>query len=279
MARRAKTDREAAAADKTLASALGQSLEQVAERVADKVAERLASVVADKFADAFAASITSEVVDRIASIIVSKVAAKTEGQSAEKSPVATTRPASPASQTSPEPPRKIGKEDHDGPTEAVIWVAAASPDPCVRQDSMEMADKMEPEPTAASLDTPPKTEAEPQVTLADLPGPVPSENRPATKRRSPEAEDAPPQKKARTADDVVSRRNPKRAANVAAAQAGKYADALPDDLLTEALRPLSAEEIQAWEGWVELESEPVRDARRRPMSTQQDPLLTDSVCW
>lgn len=52
-----------------------------------------------------------------------------------------------------------------------------------------------------------------------------------------------------------SRRNPKRKANNAAAAKVD----LPDHLLEEALAPLTAQEIEEWEGWVELESEPVSD--------------------
>ncbi|XP_044715514.1 ubiquitin carboxyl-terminal hydrolase, family 1 domain-containing protein [Hirsutella rhossiliensis] len=266
MARRAKTDREAAAADKTLTSALGQSLEQVAERIADKVAEKLASVVADKLADTFVANITSDVFDKIASRVADKIEAKTQDQPAEQSPGEIsdkTEPSSPAGQLSTEAPHEVEDEPHDVSTEAVIWVAAASPDLLAEQD-LETADKVESEPAAAEQapeETAPKVEAEPQAPLAELPVPVRPDDGPAIfaaggKRRSPETEDAPPQKRARTADDVTPRRNPKRAANEAAEHVARDGVALPDDLLMEALRPLSAEEIEAWEGWVELESEP-----------------------
>lgn len=49
------------------------------------------------------------------------------------------------------------------------------------------------------------------------------------------------------------RRNPKRKASEAANQLND----LPDKLLDEALARLSAQEIEEWEGWIELESEPV----------------------
>ncbi|KAL6877284.1 hypothetical protein HDV57DRAFT_522562 [Trichoderma longibrachiatum] len=49
-----------------------------------------------------------------------------------------------------------------------------------------------------------------------------------------------------------SRRNPKRKAAEAATEALN----LPDNLLDEALRPLTAADVEEWEGWVELESEP-----------------------
>lgn len=49
------------------------------------------------------------------------------------------------------------------------------------------------------------------------------------------------------------RRNPKRKAAEAATEALN----LPDNLLDEALRPLTAADVEEWEGWVELESEPV----------------------
>lgn len=49
------------------------------------------------------------------------------------------------------------------------------------------------------------------------------------------------------------RRNPKRKA----AEAARESINLPDNLLDEALRPLTPADIEEWEGWVELESEPV----------------------
>ncbi|KAL7932432.1 hypothetical protein V8C35DRAFT_307069 [Trichoderma chlorosporum] len=48
------------------------------------------------------------------------------------------------------------------------------------------------------------------------------------------------------------RRNPKRKAAEAATESLN----LPDNMLDEALRPLTSTDIEEWEGWVELESEP-----------------------
>ncbi len=48
------------------------------------------------------------------------------------------------------------------------------------------------------------------------------------------------------------RRNPKRKA-----AAPPQSHVLPDNLLEEAMRPLTSEEIEEWDGWIELESEPV----------------------
>jgi hypothetical protein len=54
------------------------------------------------------------------------------------------------------------------------------------------------------------------------------------------------------------KRNPKRKASDTTNQVTK----LPDEkLLEEALAPLSSEDIQEWEGWIELESEPVSTSR------------------
>jgi ubiquitin carboxyl-terminal hydrolase L5 len=50
-----------------------------------------------------------------------------------------------------------------------------------------------------------------------------------------------------------SRRNPKRKA----ADSARKGTAASIDLLKEALRPLEPKEIEEWEGWIELESEPV----------------------
>lgn len=49
-------------------------------------------------------------------------------------------------------------------------------------------------------------------------------------------------------------RNPKRKASEAANQT---TTTLPDKLLDEALAPLTPRDVQEWEGWIELESEPV----------------------
>lgn len=64
-----------------------------------------------------------------------------------------------------------------------------------------------------------------------------------------------------------ARRNPKRKA----AEASNHLNNLPDNLLEEALAPLSITDIEEWEGWIELESEPVsfitKDNLRRFMKT------------
>lgn len=62
-----------------------------------------------------------------------------------------------------------------------------------------------------------------------------------------------------------ARRNPKRKAN----EPSKLLNDLPADLLSEALKPLEPNEIEEWDGWVELESEPVSD--RLPTSAQMHP--------
>lgn len=49
------------------------------------------------------------------------------------------------------------------------------------------------------------------------------------------------------------RRNPKRKAS----EPVKHLGATPSELLQEALRPLEQKEIEEWEGWIEMESEPV----------------------
>lgn len=49
------------------------------------------------------------------------------------------------------------------------------------------------------------------------------------------------------------RRNPKRKA--AETPATNYK--IPENLLEESFRPLSASEIEEWEGWIEIESDPV----------------------
>jgi hypothetical protein len=54
-----------------------------------------------------------------------------------------------------------------------------------------------------------------------------------------------------------TRRNPKRKASETARQLSLASS----DLLEEALRPLEPAEIEEWEGWIELESEPVSKPR------------------
>lgn len=82
-----------------------------------------------------------------------------------------------------------------------------------------------------------------------------------------EAKEAPRRRSARLGNRVATcvptsespaamsetKRNPKRKA----AEASKNLNNLPDNLLEEALAPLSITDIEEWEGWIELESEPV----------------------
>ena len=63
----------------------------------------------------------------------------------------------------------------------------------------------------------------------------------------------PPQKKAAKLVNTT-RRNPQRKAAVEAAQAF----GVPDNLLEQALAPLADKDRQQWQGWTDLESEPVR---------------------
>ena len=55
---------------------------------------------------------------------------------------------------------------------------------------------------------------------------------------------------------VQLRHNPKRKAAVEVSSRN-HAEHSTDNLLEEALKPLTAQEIEEWEGWIELESEPV----------------------
>ncbi|KAI5466478.1 hypothetical protein BGZ63DRAFT_411755 [Mariannaea sp. PMI_226] len=65
---------------------------------------------------------------------------------------------------------------------------------------------------------------------------------------------APKPQEAVAAQAIMSepKRNPKRKASETANQLTK----IPEKLLDEALAPLTLEDIQAWDGWIELESEP-----------------------
>jgi hypothetical protein len=60
---------------------------------------------------------------------------------------------------------------------------------------------------------------------------------------------------ASTASDIPGpRRNPKRKSS----QVSNSSPGLPDDLLAAAYEPVTDQERHEWEGWVELESDPVR---------------------
>ncbi|KAF5022875.1 hypothetical protein F66182_5067 [Fusarium sp. NRRL 66182] len=69
------------------------------------------------------------------------------------------------------------------------------------------------------------------------------------------------------------RRNPKRKASEAANEANHLINS--DKLLNEALAPLSQEDVEGWEGWIELESEPaffniiLRDLGVRDIKAQE----------
>lgn len=59
---------------------------------------------------------------------------------------------------------------------------------------------------------------------------------------------------------LSERRNPKRTAS-AMAHPQAMIESSHDDILEETLKPMEAEELGEWAGWVELESEPVRHPR------------------
>lgn len=273
MPRRARTDGEPCAAEKPPVAVLVQPLEQVAGLIADKVAEKLAGAVADKLADAFVANVTSKLVDKIASSIAVKFAAQAQNQLSEQHTVETKTEPAPASPRET-PPQTIDHDAHDVSTEAIIWVAAESPGQSPEQASVGDAEKIDKKANAeqALPEMAHKPEAASQLSADEDPGLSAGQDprsAAGSKRRRPESQATPPRKRSRTADDPTTpRRNPKRAANEAAEYASGLAAALPDDLLTETLRPLSSQEIEAWQGWAEVESEPVRIAlvcRRRAL--------------
>ncbi|KEY67978.1 hypothetical protein S7711_02183 [Stachybotrys chartarum IBT 7711] len=67
----------------------------------------------------------------------------------------------------------------------------------------------------------------------------------------------------------ATRRNPKRRAS----EASKVAMPFSGDALEEAIAPLKAEDIEEWDGWIEMESEPVR-LHTFPMNVDPYPSLT-----
>ncbi|KAG4285697.1 hypothetical protein FPRO06_06957 [Fusarium proliferatum] len=73
-------------------------------------------------------------------------------------------------------------------------------------------------------------------------------------RRSTRVASKPPQQITTQVTTSGPRRNPKRKASEAASELNHRLNS--DQLLDEALAPLSLKDVQEWEGWVELESEP-----------------------
>lgn len=65
------------------------------------------------------------------------------------------------------------------------------------------------------------------------------------------------------------RRNAKRKA-----AAPPQSHVLPDNLLEEALKPLTSEDIEEWDGWIELESEPVSLRQANKLSSLLTPHLS-----
>lgn len=68
----------------------------------------------------------------------------------------------------------------------------------------------------------------------------------------------PPVEATEALSTLEPRRNPKRKSS----QVNGPALDLPEDLLTAAYEPLTDREREEWEGWVELESDPVRSRHR-----------------
>ncbi|PNY24403.1 Ubiquitin carboxyl-terminal hydrolase isozyme L5 [Tolypocladium capitatum] len=77
-----------------------------------------------------------------------------------------------------------------------------------------------------------------------------------SKRQSPEVERPPPPKRARTMSEPEQRRNPKRKAGEEVNSLARETADVSEKLLEETLKPLSAADIQEWDGWAEVESEP-----------------------
>ena len=76
-------------------------------------------------------------------------------------------------------------------------------------------------------------------------------------RRSNRLASKPPQQTTGTVAMSRPRRNPKRKASEVANDVNDINHRISsEELLNEALAPLSQEDIEEWEGWIELESEP-----------------------
>jgi ubiquitin carboxyl-terminal hydrolase L5 len=73
-------------------------------------------------------------------------------------------------------------------------------------------------------------------------------------RRSNRLASKPPQQTTTQVAMSGPRRNPKRKASEAANELNHRLNS--DELLDEALAPLSLKDVEEWEGWIELESEP-----------------------
>lgn len=84
---------------------------------------------------------------------------------------------------------------------------------------------------------------------------APTENQTPAANASPKEEPGAPGLNGSATAGV--RRNPKRTASSALMDAPLSDIPIPDNLLEEALAPLTQEELNEWKGWIEFESDPV----------------------
>lgn len=242
MARRPKTDNGHSAAEKTTQKTLKQpveknseqavesrteqAIEEIAERITERAVGKVLDETANKFADEFLEKIASKVVQDVAAQFTDKIVAGIVEKLAGNTDESTTDNTSEAAIKSSDETAKKAKVKNRAKTED----RAAEGRPMRRSARQATA-------SAAG-----------------------------SKRQSPEVEDLPPPKRARTMREPEQRRNPKRKVSEEVnSQARETAD-LSDNLLEETLKPLSAADIQEWDGWAEVESEPVNAAHATPSS-------------
>lgn len=88
------------------------------------------------------------------------------------------------------------------------------------------------------------------------------------RRKKPDGKTASRKMSQSDLDHKGKRRNPKRKA-----AAPPESHVLPDNLLEEAMKPLTFEDIEEWDGWIELESEPVSPDEKKKTVTSSHSIL------
>ncbi|POR36474.1 Ubiquitin carboxyl-terminal hydrolase isozyme L5 [Tolypocladium paradoxum] len=218
MARRPKTDNGPSAAEETTQNTADQAVEEVAERISERAVEKVLDKIANQVADAVLEKITSKVVDDIAAQVTDKIAASIAEKLASNT--------SDESTTDNTPDEAANKPPDETPKQAKARAKAKTED-------------------SAAEDRPLRRSAR-QATASAA----------GSKRQSPEVEELPPPKRARTMSEPEQRRNPKRKASEEVNNQARETSDLSENLLEETLKPLSVADIQEWDGWAEVESEP-----------------------
>ncbi|KND93098.1 Ubiquitin carboxyl-terminal hydrolase isozyme L5 [Tolypocladium ophioglossoides CBS 100239] len=230
MARRRNTDNGPSAAEKTthktskqaVKNTSEQAVENTTEQAVEGIVERIAERAVEKVLDRIASKGADQFLEKIASEIVGDIAARVTDKIAAG--IA----------------GKLAGNTSDEPT------ADNTPDEAANKFSDETAKKARAETEDSASEDRPLRRSGRQATASAA----------GSKRQSPEVEELPPPKRTRTMSEPEQRRNPKRKASEEVNNQARETTVLSENLLEEALKPLSAADIQEWDGWAEVESEP-----------------------